>query len=259
MSRKSGVLELAVLGLLNESPLHGYELSKRLKGVLGPLRAISYGSLYPCLNELQRAGCITTDDSASESGPGRRKKHVYKLTAEGKERLQEQLAEGGPVGVGRREPSASGSRSSPRPTPMSGCGSSKAAAAGSRSAGERQHVDDRAPASKLDRYTLELQRHGLESVEREVRWLNELIATERDGRGRPATAGPRMRLPTPAATLKHPQLKETTADGFHPCRHRGRGQLRLVPRPGRRVLQERRPGRAGSRSDARRLRRLPRP
>ena len=33
----------------------------------------------------------------------------------------------------------------------------------------------------LDRYTLELQQHGLESVEREVRWLNELIATERGG------------------------------------------------------------------------------
>jgi hypothetical protein len=31
----------------------------------------------------------------------------------------------------------------------------------------------------VDSYTLELQRHGLESVEREVRWLNELIATER--------------------------------------------------------------------------------
>jgi len=28
---------------------------------------------------------------------------------------------------------------------------------------------------------MELQQHGLESVEREVRWLNELIATERNG------------------------------------------------------------------------------
>ena len=32
---------------------------------------------------------------------------------------------------------------------------------------------------KLDRYTLQLQEHGLDSVEREVRWLNELIDTER--------------------------------------------------------------------------------
>jgi hypothetical protein len=35
---------------------------------------------------------------------------------------------------------------------------------------------------RLDGYTLELQRHGMESVEREVRWLNELIETERAGR-----------------------------------------------------------------------------
>ena len=34
---------------------------------------------------------------------------------------------------------------------------------------------------QLDAYTLELQRHGLESVEREVRWLEELIRGERDG------------------------------------------------------------------------------
>lgn len=35
---------------------------------------------------------------------------------------------------------------------------------------------------RFDDYTLELQRHGLESVEREVRWLNELIETERANR-----------------------------------------------------------------------------
>jgi hypothetical protein len=31
---------------------------------------------------------------------------------------------------------------------------------------------------RVDAYTLELQRHGLESVEHEVRWLNELIQHE---------------------------------------------------------------------------------
>jgi hypothetical protein len=39
---------------------------------------------------------------------------------------------------------------------------------------------------RLDTYTLELQRHGLESVEREVRWLNELIDAERAGAVTPA-------------------------------------------------------------------------
>jgi hypothetical protein len=32
---------------------------------------------------------------------------------------------------------------------------------------------------RIDEYTLALQNHGLESVEREVRWLNELIDDER--------------------------------------------------------------------------------
>ncbi len=47
---------------------------------------------------------------------------------------------------------------------------------------------------RLDDYTLELQRHGMESVEREVRWLNELIESERAGRDQrrsgPGHAGP---------------------------------------------------------------------
>ena len=41
---------------------------------------------------------------------------------------------------------------------------------------------------RLDGYTLDLQQHGLESVEREVRWLSELIDDER--RRRPSTDDP---------------------------------------------------------------------
>ena len=47
MSRRGEVLELAVLGLLHDSPMHGYELRKRLNALLGPFRALSYGTLYP--------------------------------------------------------------------------------------------------------------------------------------------------------------------------------------------------------------------
>src|SRR4051794_24596543 len=43
---------------------------------------------------------------------------------------------------------------------------------------------------EVDRYAAELQRHGVESVEREVRWLSDLINAERSGEhhptGRPA-------------------------------------------------------------------------
>lgn len=41
-----------MLGVLREGPLHGYELKKRLREVLGPLSRVSFGSLYPALERL---------------------------------------------------------------------------------------------------------------------------------------------------------------------------------------------------------------
>src|SRR5262249_38994742 len=52
------MLEIAVLGLLQEQPLHGYELKKRLGETLGFLWGVSYGSLYPALRRLERDGAI---------------------------------------------------------------------------------------------------------------------------------------------------------------------------------------------------------
>ena len=80
------MLELAVLGLLHESPLHGYELRQRLKATLGTFRAFSYGSLYPTLRRMRDAGWIAEDEGDAEvvaDAPaltGRRGKVVYKLT-----------------------------------------------------------------------------------------------------------------------------------------------------------------------------------
>src|ERR1700736_2881231 len=54
------VLELAVLGLLKDQPLYGYELKKRLGETLGFLWGVSYGSLYPALRRLERAGAIAS-------------------------------------------------------------------------------------------------------------------------------------------------------------------------------------------------------
>jgi DNA-binding PadR family transcriptional regulator len=174
------VLELAVLGLLHESPLHGYELRKRLNALLGPFRAISYGSLYPCLKDMLAAGLIAADDAADEPGAGRRARIVYKLTAEGKERLQDQLAEGGPSAwddetFGVRFAFFAQTDAQVRLAILEG--------RRSRLEERREKVTSALSRTreKVDRYTLELQQHGLESVDREVRWLNELIANERAG------------------------------------------------------------------------------
>ena len=186
---RSGVLELAVLGLLHGTPMHGYELRKRLYTVLGAFRALSYGSLYPCLHELLAAGLIAEEHDEDEApaatsaararAAGRRSLKVYRLTADGKERLQDLLAEGGPAtweddGFGVHFAFFGLTRADVRLRILEG---------------RRSRLEERMEAiraaftrtrERVDRYTEELHRHGLESVEREVRWLNELIASERE-------------------------------------------------------------------------------
>jgi DNA-binding PadR family transcriptional regulator len=219
---RSAVLELAVLGLLHTAPMHGYELRKRLNTVLGAFRAFSYGSLYPCLGQLLADGLIAeeheesgedgtgqagADDvfspagsarpdlpgrplrgGAARSRAGRRSRKVYRLTADGKERLQELLREGGPAaweddGFGVHFAFFGQTRADVRLRILEG---------------RRSRLEERMEAiraaftrtrERVDSYTLELHRHGLESVEREVRWLNELIASERQADRQPQAGG----------------------------------------------------------------------
>ncbi len=72
MTRRGETLELAVLGLLHDSPMHGYALRKQLTGVLGWGRVLSYGSLYPALKRMLRAGWITEHIPAIKPGATRR-------------------------------------------------------------------------------------------------------------------------------------------------------------------------------------------
>src|SRR5581483_8013958 len=171
------MLEIAVLGLLNDSPMHGYELRKRLASLLGAFRAFSYGSLYPTLRRLSEAGWIS-EEAPLEAPVGstarsRRGKRVYRITAEGKE----QLADVGPDafdddGFGARLAFFGQTRSDVRLQILEG----------RRRRVEQQRDGLKTAMSRterLDQYTRELHQHGLESVDREVRWLTELIENER--------------------------------------------------------------------------------
>ena len=167
--------------------MHGYELRKRLNSLLGAFRAFGYGSLYPALKDLLNKGLIAAEDPAPDAGGGagrpvdrpRRSRIVYRLTAEGKERLNDLLGQSGPAsweddGFGVHFAFFGLTRADIRMRILEG----------RRSRLEERLEAFRAAATRtrerVDSYTLELQRHGLESVEREVRWLNELIASERE-------------------------------------------------------------------------------
>lgn len=181
MSRRSDALELAILGLLHDSPMHGYELRKRVNSLLGWGRAFSYGTLYPTLKALVRQGYLAEDaPDRADASPraGRRGKIVYKLSPEGKERFADLLADAGPSAwdddqFGVHFAFFSRADADTRMRILEG----------RRSRLQERVEQFRAAVSRtrerLDTYTLELQRHGLESVEREVRWLDDLITAER--------------------------------------------------------------------------------
>lgn len=180
MAKRTGVLEYAVLGLLQDAPMHGYELRKRLNSVLGSFRAISYGSLYPCLRALVDESLIVEDGPGDAGAPplsGKRAKVVYRLTADGKERFQQWLDQSGPE---TWEDDRFGVH-------LAFFGRTDAEVRMRILQGRRSRLEERLAAlresaargrERLDGYTLQLQQHGLDQVEREVRWLGELIDQE---------------------------------------------------------------------------------
>jgi DNA-binding PadR family transcriptional regulator len=58
------LIELAILGLLHDQDLHGYELRKRISDLAGLRPAVSFGSLYPALARLEAAGALKAVDGS---------------------------------------------------------------------------------------------------------------------------------------------------------------------------------------------------
>ncbi len=110
------MIDLAILGLLDEQDLHGYELKKQLAELVGARSGVSFGSLYPALARLEKGGAVkaveaqTADATIPMTGAlsgeiaafrarlgrpakGRRTKKVYGITEVGRRRLGELLTD----------------------------------------------------------------------------------------------------------------------------------------------------------------------
>ena len=208
------MLELAVLGLLKDQPLHGYELKKRLGETLGFLWGVSYGSLYPALRRLERAGAIAsvpggpvpapapptgsiTGDLAAArlrtmagrlSGTSRRTRKAYQITPAGEAMFTELLLDDDTHGDDEKafalklafcrhlEPDQRLALLLRRRGALT----------------ERLARQLRARGGRDDRYTRSLVEHRTKSTQRDLEWVDELIATERAATaGDPAVAAPR--------------------------------------------------------------------
>ncbi len=158
--------------------MHGYELRKRLNLMFGWSRVLSYGSLYPALKKMLRGNLI--EESSTTSAPvSRRPRIVYQVTEAGTAQFERLMSEVGPTAweddnfdirfafFGRTDMEI-------RLRVLEG---------------RRMRLQERLDRvqgqlslteKEVDRYSAELQRHGVESAEREVQWISDLINAERN-------------------------------------------------------------------------------
>jgi DNA-binding PadR family transcriptional regulator len=195
------LLELAILGLLKECDLHGYELKKRLGEALGPLSSVSFGSLYPALARLEAAGAVKAVEAREvpsgigspslgaelaafrswASGPGGRRggrsRKVYGITARGHELFAELLeADDGSTDDDRLFNLRLAFARHLPPDARLGMLERRRAALIERLAAARARL--RAGRERFDTYTRSLAEHGTEATERDISWLDRLIAAE---------------------------------------------------------------------------------
>jgi DNA-binding PadR family transcriptional regulator len=197
------MLELAILGLLKEQELHGYELKKRLTETLGALSSVSFGSLYPALNRLEAAGAV----KAVEANPGTsavmpmtgslggeaaayrarkpasprggRSRKVYGITDKGQKLFDELLAAESASADDDRafNLKLAFARHLP-PEARLGLLERRRAHLVERLAKARAAFRTR--KERLDDYSRSLMEHGNEATERDISWLDRLIERERN-------------------------------------------------------------------------------
>ena len=86
---KDRKIDMVILGLLSHEDLTGYDIKKRIDGVISFFWKGSFGSIYPALNDMEKNGLI---ESRTESR-GAREKILYHITDKGNESLKEWLKE----------------------------------------------------------------------------------------------------------------------------------------------------------------------
>ncbi|RLV71339.1 PadR-like family transcriptional regulator [Streptomyces sp. CBMAI 2042] len=83
------MLELAILGFLCDTPLHGYELRKRLTALIGHVRPVPESTLYPAIKRLEKAGLLARE---TQPGATAAPRQVLTLTGAGRAELRDRLA-----------------------------------------------------------------------------------------------------------------------------------------------------------------------
>lgn len=181
------MLELAILGLLKEKAMHGYELKKQLNQKLGHFWQVSLGSLYPTLSRLWERGAIEAIFSGEDTP---RRKNVYRITERGEQEFLKLIDDRATTQWEEEKfPLRFAFFRYVKPE-------IRIRLLERRKAYLHEKLDDlraslREAHERIDSYTLSLMRHGLDSTASDIAWLDELIVAERrllDGEPAPELA-----------------------------------------------------------------------
>ena len=193
------MLELAILGLLKERSMHGYQLKKHLADTLGGFWQVSYGSLYPALKRLQREGAVEMIFPKEQVG---RRKNVYRITPAGEALFAELLERAGQDATADQGFSVRFAFFQYlKPETRIRLLERRRAYLESRWSTIKQSLQSY--KERIDSYTLSLMNHQLSATESDIRWLDDLIAAEQTKVPRLArrrAAARRPRTASPAAT-----------------------------------------------------------
>jgi len=84
-----GALEMMILQILHQQPLHGYGLVQHIQRASNDLLRVEEGSLYPALQRLLKAGSVSARWGMSVNG---RRVRTYQLTRAGKQQLEHEVS-----------------------------------------------------------------------------------------------------------------------------------------------------------------------
>ena len=197
------MLELAILGLLHEQEMHGYEIRRRLRDELGLFANISFGSLYPALSRLEASHAVTVTEAggtspaapipltgslsgeraglrARRAGAGRvtkRSRKVYRITEHGRELFDQLLDADEPAGTDDARSFSLRLAFARHLAPQARL----ALLERRRAQLTRRLATDqgRAAVPGLDDYTRSLVEHSTEATQHDIAWLDRLIEAER--------------------------------------------------------------------------------
>ena len=82
-------IKYAILGILAEKDLHGYELKSNFDEKVGEFWSLNYGQIYSTLDRLEKEDLVTHDRQAQDKRPDRK---IFSITPQGRSELDKWLS-----------------------------------------------------------------------------------------------------------------------------------------------------------------------